>query len=476
MKKKLIAVAVATSFAGPVFATGTDFGAKVEHMLKAQAFKYFGFVKPISESASTQVDRAPGQDASDLIKLATGLHARILTRQAANKADMLAFWPSKENPTHTIWCNEGGREQLSNGKFNPSVQAIELSTGDVTTIVRGMNGCDGIRLTPWGTVLATEERTDGGAYEIIDPLNADATITDRALGTNTDSAHVVKRTALPTMAWEGLTVLESGVVIGGDELRPGTGATDKDGGSMFKFVPETPRFDTGVISDLAQSPLVAGSVYAMQVSCKDSKQQVGQGCEVGNAAWVSVTAANARDDADTAYATGYYRPEDLAKDPMYSGEGVRFCWTNTQSESAKSYAEVMCAVDSDPLLADSDTRSVVVNRFVEGDVDFNSFDNLDFQPITGNLYVIEDHPHGDIFACLPDGADRDIKTDGCVKVLSVKDATAEPTGFTFSGDGKTAYLSIQHSKDDLCPAGSDCADIDAYPTSDIIEITGFRVR
>jgi secreted PhoX family phosphatase len=90
---------------------------------------------------------------------------------------------------------------------------------------------------------------------------------------------------------------------------------------------------------------------------------------------------------------------------------------------------------------------VVVNRFIEGDPDFNSFDNLDFQPHTGNLYVIEDHPNGDIFACLREGRDRDLKSDGCVKLLSVKNSSAEPTGFIFSPDGHTAYLSIQHSDD-----------------------------
>jgi len=62
--------------------------------------------------------------------------------------------------------------------------------------------------------------------------------------------------------------------------------------------------------------------------------------------------------------------------------------------------------------------------FVEGDGDFNSIDNLAFQPHSGNLYVIEDHSNGDVFACLPDGADRDIKSDGCVKILSVRDRSA----------------------------------------------------
>jgi secreted PhoX family phosphatase len=113
---------------------------------------------------------------------------------------------------------------------------------------------------------------------------------------------------------------------------------------------------------------------------------------------------------------------------------------------------------------------MIVNRLVEGDLDFNSFDNLDFQPVTGNVYVIEDHDNGDIFACLPDGADRDIKSDGCVKMLSVNDSSAEPTGFLFSEDGKTAYVSIQHSDDANMPL------VDGYATDDVIKITGFRVK
>jgi secreted PhoX family phosphatase len=113
---------------------------------------------------------------------------------------------------------------------------------------------------------------------------------------------------------------------------------------------------------------------------------------------------------------------------------------------------------------------VTVNRFVEGDADFNQPDNLAFQPGTRNIYVIEDNSHGDIWACLPDGADRDIKTDGCVKMLSVVDGSAEPTGFLFSGDGRTAYVSIQHSAD---PA-DDSMDVDGYGTDDVLMITGFR--
>lgn len=452
-----------------------DFGAMTEHLLNAQSEKLFGFNKPLQKSApaTTGAYRTLDQKATSQVLVAGGLKAEYLTRNAANATDMMAFFPV-DKPTHLITCVEGGRAVLASGKYNPSVQSINLATGHVETLLRGMSSCDGIRTTPWNTILATEERSDGGAYEILDPLNvSNQTVLDRTSGAVTDSARIAKRNALPTMAWEGLAILPTGVVIAGDELRPGTPA-DADGGAIFKFVPQTPRTGNDKIENLADSPLAAGAVYAMQVSCVNNNQQYGQGCEIGNAAWLPVNAATARADAYAKGATGYYRPEDLHQDLMYTDsanpEAVRFCWANTGNEDAFNFAEVICGVDDKPLIADATKRTVDVNRFVEGDTDFNAFDNLEFQPKTGNLYVIEDHSNGDIFACLPDGVDRDIKTDGCVKMLSVKDSSAEPTGFIFSADGTTAYVSIQHSDDTNMPM------VDGYGTDDIIKITGFKIK
>ena len=454
-----------------------DFGLQVEKRLRVQSEKLFGIEEPLGASAPATVGayRTLSQTANDQALVADGLKVEYLTRNAGNNTDMMALFP-EANPTHLISCVEGGRETLPNGKLNPAVQSINLRNGNVQTILRGLDRCDGIRTTPWGTILATEETTTGAAYEILDPLNvSEQVVLDRATGLNSDPARIARRGALPVMAWEGLAVLPSGVVIAGDELRPGTGGADRDGGAIFKFIPTTPRAaNAGLINNLNQSPLVAGQVYAMQVSCVNSTQQFGQGCEVGNAAWLSVGAATARTDAGNVRATGYYRPEDLHEDPLFrdpaNPDAVRFCWTNTGNEDAQHYGEVMCGVDRTPLIASATQRSVAVNRFLEGDLDFNSVDNLAFQPRTGNLYVIEDHDNGDIFACLPDGQDRDIKTDGCVKVLSVKDSSAEPTGFLFSPDGRTAYVSIQHSDDTNMPL------VDGYATDDILKITGFKIK
>jgi hypothetical protein len=459
---------------------GGDFGQQIEDFLYANAKAYLGFSGAKKEGFADNVARADVQTPADAIDLADGLSASFLTREAANKADLFNFYPA-ENPTHLIACIEGGMEEdIGNGKRNPSVQSWDLETGEVKTILRGMERCDGVRVTPWGTALATEETTDGRAYEIIDPLNvSEHTVTDRATGTIVDengqpATKIVQRTALPEMAWEGLTILDSGVVVGGDELRPGTGIDDANGGSIYKFVPATPHAD-GMIADLSESPLVSGTVYAMQVQCKDGTSQWGQGCEIGNARWIEVTAANARADADAQQATGYYRPEDLHKDPTYTGEGFRWCWTNTGNEGAEHYGEIMCGVDTDPLNAINDGTTAIVNRFVEGDPEFTSVDSLEIHPVTGNIYGIEDHKNGDIWACLKDGEDRDIKTDGCVRLLAVKDQSAEPTGFIFSPDGTKAYLSIQHSDDTGVTLHDGGNLLDGYPTDDIIVIEGFEL-
>lgn len=476
---------------------GWDFGSIVQRGLERSSKVWFGVDRPLKESAppTTGAYRTPTQPAAAQVLLADGLKAEYVTRSAGDLADMFAFWPNDRHPSHLIFCIEGGRQDLGTflpgglvKKFNPAVQRIRLSDGSVETVLRGMSRCDGIRRTAWGTILATEETTDGGAYEILNPLRiTNYTVQDRATGVIIDengmpsTSEVAKRPALPTMAWEGLAVLRSGVVIAGDELRPGSPA-DTDGGAIFKFVPASPRPVSAVVSShdrdnrdegvwidsLNQSPLVAGNVYALRMSCTTGVQY-GQGCEIGSGAWVAVGAATARGDADKVGATGYYRPEDLEEDEEYRGEGVRFCWTNTGSSDIANYGEVVCGVDRAPLVADPNQQTVTANRFVEGDADFNQPDNFAFQPKTGNHYVIEDNSNGDIFACLPDGKDRDIKTDGCVKILSVKDSSAEPTGFKFTADGRTAYLAIQHSND------TNMSLVDDYATDDIIKITGFKI-
>ena len=116
----------------------------------------------------------------------------------------------------------------------------------------------------------------------------------------------------------------------------------------------------------------------------------------------------------------------------------------------------------------------MAQRFVEGDTRFNSHDNLDIHPITGHVYIVEDDQFGEIYACLPDGADRDLKSDGCVAMLSITDPEAEPTGFIFDGTGQKAFYILQHGQqpDALLDFTSNPVD---GQTDDLIQITGFTL-
>ena len=65
------------------------------------------------------------------------------------------------------------------------------------------------------------------------------------------------------------------------------------------------------------------------------------------------------------------------------------------------------------------------------------FDNVAFQPHTGNLVILEDGPTSivlpngtaqprgnDMWICLPDGDDDDTQSDGCVRFASLRDTSA----------------------------------------------------
>ncbi len=421
---------------------------------------------------------------SKQIKLANGLAARYLTREIANGADRFAPWPQEENPSHLVFCIESARSVLAvfpSGqiKYNPSVQSVDLSTGEVRTILRGMDVCDGIRLTAWGSILVTEKSSRGGAYELIDILKWDNfTISNADKGEiinqygRLEKAKVIRRSDLPHIAWKGLTVLNTGVVLAIDDLSHQNGDNGREGGAIFKFVPSNPWMLKTPINDLSQSPLSEGKSYVMQVDCISSGQQMGKGCEVGNANWIEVEPKEARFRAYELVGTSYNQPEDLHRDPNFyyasNPEAIRFCWLNKENKSAKNFAEVLCAIDIDPLNKGRIKKTVSLDKFLGGEIQINSLDRLAFQPHTGILYVIENRVNGEIFACLPDGEDSDLKSDGCQSIMSVVGPSAGPTGFEFLQNGKFAALVIKNNND------KNMSLVDGYATDDVLLINGFQ--
>ena len=475
-----------------------DFGSFVQDQLRDHSEQLFGLRHPLDKSA---LGPYTGADNTQAIQVADGLRVSLVSSSVASAADQIAFWPNDEHPTHVFLCDEE--------TSTPAVQRVDLSgppSSNATTIVTGLSSCDPVRRTAWGTILVGEEAGNtGGLYEIIDPISITSAInvSDRGAGTTTDPLHFVKRKAVGSLSFESLAVEEDGTIIYGDELAPSGGIA---GGGVYKFVPAIPFTGAGPITVPAQSPLATGTVYGLRVAASKSSNW-GQGAETGAGSWVQVNLqrmnvldANMNIILRTAQAlqrfTGYYRPEDMDIDPIAAKGGVlRACWANTGRKSHNDSSlvensgvesEVMCITENPPSVNDPTpvTGTIpTVERFITGSEERAMYDNVAFQPHTGNLVVLEDGPvetvttanplvtelrGNDLWICLPDGADDDALTDGCVRFASIRDTSAEPTGFIFFGSGEEALVSIQHrSVNDSLGAGSHGA---------LVKISGFKVK
>jgi secreted PhoX family phosphatase len=473
-----------------------DFGLLIADQLRAHAQQLFGFSHPLPESVLGPYD---GPDNTKAIEVAPGLTVSVVSSSVASAADQIALWPDDDHPTHLFVCDEE--------TSTPAVQRVDLSAppgSNATTIVTGLLSCDPVRRTPWGTIIVAEEHgADGGLYEILDPvsINMPINVSSRAAGTTSDPNHVVKRKAVGSLSFESFAIQQDGTMIYGDELAPGAVSTGSAGGGLYKFVPTFPYVGTGQppVTQPQLSPLASGSVFGLRVAANGSSNW-GQGAEVGKGRWVAIDAVPAgvvdangniilRNAQILQKFTGYYRPEDMDVDPIAAASDVfRACWANTGRlnfgggslvENSAVHGEILCIAEEPSAAAPTGTIPIVT-RFMIGSQQAGMFDNVAFQPHTGNLVVLEDGPTSivtptgseprgnDLWICLPDGADDDTLSDGCVRFASVKDTSAEPTGFIFLGSGESAFVNIQHRavNDAAGPANHGA----------LLKISGFKVR
>lgn len=425
-----------------------DFGALRDASLSIFQSRFFGFFGSVPNSTAS-IDAATAEaDPTKLLSVPKSLHVHVVASNAdlGANSDQMAFWPDDVHPTHLIAINEQGTGQAG-------VQRIRLSDGKVETILSGTTSGDPLRRTPWGTILAGEEGgTTGQMIEIIDPLGTTGVTYDRVTGIasgGVGSENVAPRWALGRLSFEGLAILPNGVVYYGDELAPSGGT---HGGSLYKFVPEVPRTATGVISSLSESPLASGQVYGLKVTTSTNN---GQGNETGLGSWVLVPGsnnANLRAASASLGLAGFYRPEDAEIDgTAFAAGNVRFCVNNTGKESARNYGQTVCVEDGS--IADSATNTAApeIQFFVLGNPELDMMDNIAQNPRTHVFALEEDSDsvdegrNNDIWACLPDGPDFDLQSDGCVRFASLNDLTAESTGGIFDGTGRNYYVSIQHN-------------------------------
>jgi hypothetical protein len=450
-----VALASVLAIGAAAVAAKFDFGFGVDRdqELAKNSEKLFGVGQPLAESSSASITQAEAQaDPTRLATLAKKLKARVVTTQGPAVDDQISLWPDSEHPTHLIVCNEEGTTR-------PGLVRIDLATGAAETIVTGTTSCDPTRRTPWGTILFGEEAGQGGRlYELIDPLHTTGVALDRTTGTfsgGVGAANLVTRTALGTAAFEGLAILGDGTTYLAED---DSGLGPKNGGPgnfFFKFKPDHPFAGSSPITDLSQSPYAAGDVFGLRVGLGTN---YGQGREFGFAQWIMFPRTdNGKLETEglATGLTGYYRTEDSDLDNVAMEQGnVRVCTPSTGDETNHLYGEVVCFTDGTVAAAEANTAQPEVQPFVFGGTSqgINMPDNIAFQPSTGNAVLHEDAettfetPHNnDLWDCLPDGADQDLLSDGCIRIATLNDLTAEWTGGIFDASGTHFYVSIQHN-------------------------------
>ncbi len=305
-------------------------------------------------------------------------------------------------------------EQGSGG----AIAVTDLKTGAAKVLARDSdwgfewNRLDGIRWTPWNTLLVTEETAGGQVYEVFldkqDPTRA---------------TRVVERSAIGSLRHEGIDVGQDDSVYVIDEL---------NGGSVYRFVPDH------------KDDLSTGTLYALKLTgLTDAEQKWSSSTfdnKVGSFEWVELDQAVAAADGDAASnavnATEFGRPEDMEiiGNTLYVANTSedRIIAVDLGAHTVSTFVEAGLNVP------------VEVAGSVTG---LNSPDNLAEGP-DGTLWIVEDNDYSDIYHAAKD-RNGDGAADSVSLFASLTDEGAETTGIYFGQDPKVMYVSVQHPDKDM---------------------------
>lgn len=385
----------------------------------------FGF-EPISASA----DSATWNPAAPW-KLPQGFTQSVV----ADEGDLDIYDSGRDDWHDMNTVNETGKHagkylyrthEVRSAPEGGAVSVVNLETGAASILAQDTTwtALDGIRWTPWKTIVFAEETTGGRFLEIF--LND-----DMVTGT------VVDRPAVGRLAHEGIDIDADGSIYVVDEhrgLTQGCAIGTPCGGGIYKFIPDS------------YGDLSSGDLYALKVM--DNADQEG----LGQAEWVGpIDPLNARQSGTEFGGTSYQRPEDLELigKTLYIAitEGTR------DQNGDQNYDGRVIAIDLNTMLV-SDFIKPGVNVPVEistpGNPGFQTgFDNPDnlAESPDGKLIIVEDNVPSDIWFAGKDH-DHDGAADGVWLFASLSDPGAEGTGIYFGKNPKTLFVNVQHSAAD----------------------------
>jgi hypothetical protein len=307
--------------------------------------------------------------------------------------------------THEVRLSQPGEDPTY--PDGGAVTVVDLRTCEAAVIAQDptWTALDGIRWTPWGTLLFAEETDGGRLFELVP---------DRG---NPMAGTVYERPALGALAHEGIEIGPDGAVYVIDENR---GQSDGVGGGIYKFVPDR------------RSDLSSGDLYVLGVD--GGVEGVGQGQWLG-----PIDPADAAAAGTAAGGTGYQRPEDLE---IIGSVLYAAVTEGTRAGGSESYDGRVLAID---------LESVVVTNFVKPGVNvpvevngsqsgLDNPDNLAEGP-DGRLWIVEDNVPSDIWVAQGRGGEA----TSVDLFASLTDPGAEGTGIYFGHDPHTLFVNVQHS-------------------------------
>lgn len=307
-----------------------------------------------------------------------------------------------------------------------AISVVDLQTGKTKILVQNThwNAVDGIRWTPWGTILFAEEITGGRLFEII-----------LAPDDPTKVFKVIDRPAVGRLTHEGIEVDSNGNIYVVDEHRGrSTGCNGRIpcGGGIYKFVPDT------------YGDLSSGSLYVLGIKENTRRDNTGQGEWLG-----PIEPSYARESGSNFGGASYQRPEDIE---IIANKLYVAITEGAHDEYGKEYYEGrVISINLKNMLVTNFIKAglnVPVEIGKPGEVGhqtgFDSVDNLAESP-NGRLIMIEDNKPSDIWFA----STKTNKSGASKKVdlfASLTDPGAEGTGIYFNpNDPATLYVNVQHS-------------------------------
>lgn len=294
---------------------------------------------------------------------------------------------------------------------NGAVTVTDLLTG-VTSLVSQephYEALDGITWTPWHTLLFAEERIVASFRDPRVPNAVGGLVYEYDPATST----VTPRPAVGARSHEGLRVDPQGNLYGISESTQGVNGS----GGIYKFVPDR------------RGDLSSGQLYALKVLDGVTK--------TGPAIWVPLDRAQSEVNSDAtaidAGATGWARPEDIE--------------INTNTGSAQGNVMYVATTTDDLVLRiELNGDAAYVSNFVLEGLNVTGLQSPDNLALDnqGNVWINEDNGPGDTWIARVDHANMRVAAR-VERFSSLSDCAAEPTGFYFDRNGKTAWVHVQHA-------------------------------